>query len=447
MFLGDGMSIPTLMAARTYLGQLHGKTGEESKLYWENFPHTGFSKTYCVDRQVPDSACTATAYLCGIKANEGTMGVNAKVTRSVCEGQLDESNHVSSIAAWAQDVGKSAGIVTTTRVTHASPGGTYAHIADRDWESDQKVVKAGYNSTVCKDIATQLITKYPGKDFNVILGGGRREFLPKDTVDDEGTSGKRGDGVDLIELWKQEKADRGKNYKYVWNRKSLQQVIANPENYDYLLGLFEASHCTYHMEGPASTEPTISEMTEAAIKILRKNNKGYFLFIEGGRIDHAHHDTWAHLALDETLELAKAVQTARELTSEDDTLIVVTSDHAHTMSVAGYPLRGNDIFSIAETSDIDFLPYTTLNYANGLGYKKPTNNGTRYDVSDDDMTDIYYRYPSTVPRDSETHGGEDVGIFASGPWSHLFSGTLEQHTIPHFMAYASCIGHGVTACT
>lgn len=115
LFLGDGMSIPTLMAARTYLGQLDGEDGEERQLSFEKFPHVGLSKvnahqrvalpeslierfqTYCVDTQVADSACTATAYLCGVKNNMGTLGVTAAVGKGDCEASLLEGNQVTSI--------------------------------------------------------------------------------------------------------------------------------------------------------------------------------------------------------------------------------------------------------------------------------------------------------------------------------------------------------------
>lgn len=117
---------------------------------------------------------------------------------------------------------------------------------------------------------------------------------------------------------------------------------------DYLLGLFEASHLRYNLdiikENIADKEPTLSEMVEKAIDILSKDENGFFLFVEGGRIDHAHHDTMAHYALDETAEFAKAVALARAKLSEEDTLIVATADHAHTMSYAGYNVSVNLYF-------------------------------------------------------------------------------------------------------
>lgn len=110
----------------------------------------------------------------------------------------------------------------------------------------------------------------------------------------------------------------------------------------------------------------------------------YFLFVEGGLIDHAHHATYGQKAFDETVEFSKAIQKAINMTNSEDTLIVVTSDHAHTMSFSGYPIRGNDILGIAGTAK-DHLPYATITYANGPGYRKE-EDGHRYDLKDGDMS-------------------------------------------------------------
>lgn len=279
LFLGDGMSIPTLTAARVYQSQMLGKqAGEESKLSFEEFPFIGLSKTYCVDYQVADSACSATAYLCGVKANEGTIGVTAEVARDECSTMNNQSNHVDSIARWSQLAGKATGIVTTTRITHASPSGAYAHTAERDWECDANVENAGMNATECLDIASQLIFGETGKNVNVILGGGRKKFIPKDQQDEENKDGERLDGINLIEEWKKLKAANNDRAEYVWNRKQLLGV--NPKT-DYVLGLFENDHLQYNLDADHETEPTLAEMTEAAINILSKNPKGFFLFVEG----------------------------------------------------------------------------------------------------------------------------------------------------------------------
>lgn len=128
-------------------------------------------------------------------------------------------------------------------------------------------------------------------------------------------------------------------------------------------------------------------MTEKAIKILQKEKNGFFLFVEGGEIDFGHHANLAHKALDETVEFAKAIQKAADLTSEEDTLIVVTADHAHTMSMSGYPARGNDILGLYGKGK-DGLPYATLSYANGPGYKNVSVFGVRYNLANDNTGKI-----------------------------------------------------------
>ena len=94
----------------------------------------------------------------------------------------------------------------------------------------------------------------------------------------------------------------------------------------------------------------------------------------------------------------------------------------------------------------DSMPYMTLSYANGPGFSVHTDATGRLNPETMDRTSNAFRFPATVPLSSETHGGDDVGIWAAGPWAHLFQGTVEQNVIPHIMAYASCIGNGLRMC-
>uniref|UniRef100_U5ETR5 Alkaline phosphatase n=1 Tax=Corethrella appendiculata TaxID=1370023 RepID=U5ETR5_9DIPT len=442
LFMGDGMSIATVSAARVYSG------GEEQQLEFEKSTYTGSSKTYCVNYQVADSACSATAYLTGVKGNMGTIGVNGQVKERECRAAMDPKKQTESIASWAMKAGKDAGLVTTTRVTHASPAGVFAHIADRDWENNVAIEEANCDSSLDDDITEQLVHGHIGKQLKVILGGGRGVFTNTTDKDPETQQGGwRTDGKNLINEWLEN--EKNLNSKYVWNRTDLMNIDAKTT--DRLLGLFDPSHCQYNLDikdKNMKEEPSLSEMVDKAIDILSKNEKGFFLFVEGGRIDHGHHGTQARYALDETVEFSKAYKLARDRLSESDTLIVVTADHAHTMSYAGYPNRGNDIFGTAGSGSNDKLPYMTLSYANGPGFDVHVTkeaNG-RVDVRKLDTKRSDFKFPTTVPLDSETHGGEDVAIYASGPFAHLFSGTIEQNVIPHTMAYAACIGDGITKC-
>src|SRR5690606_39068524 len=168
---------------------------------------------------------------------------------------------------------------------------------------------------------------------------------------------------------------------------------------------------------------------------------GYVLVVEAGRIDHAHHAGNAFRALTDTIALAEAVQVAVELTDEADTLVLVTADHGHTLTFAGYPARGNPILDKVHNVNRDGervlardglgQPYTTLGYANGPGYRGHDADGAditywgapegfsartgRPDLTDVDTGDQYYQQEAVVPLYDETHGGQDVGVWARGP--------------------------------
>lgn len=303
-----------------------------------------------------------------------------------------------SLAYWAQHAGKATGIVTTTTVTHASPSAAYAHSSNRNFECDADVQKFAHDTTNCQDIASQLVNNWPGNAFKVIFGGGRTKFIPNTEKDIDGNIGERLDGVNLIEQWKSDKLDA----YVVYDKTGLENL--DLMQVDHVMGLFTPGHMNYNLDADRDKEPTLKEMTETAIQLLENRDNGYFLFVEGGRIDHGHHDAKAHKALDETVQFSEAIKRAVELINLEDTLIIVTSDHAHTMSISGYPNRGNDILGLnTMKSDIgvyikfvricqyineycfsDGLPYTTLSYANGPGFNTVfyNKNNTRNNLAD-----------------------------------------------------------------
>ncbi|XP_054712959.1 alkaline phosphatase, tissue-nonspecific isozyme-like [Uloborus diversus] len=440
IFVGDGMGVSTVMASRLYQGQREGRVGEDSQLSFEKFPYLALSKTYSVSHQVPDSASTATALFTGTKTNSAMLGVSGRAKANDCDSMF--GNQLTSILDWAQEAGKDTGLVTTTRVTHATPAALYGRSPHRDWENDAKMPP---NATRCKDLARQLVEDMPGRDLKVILGGGRSQFKPITYRDPKSNkTGNRLDGQDLIDYWTKEKANRNVRAKYVTSADELAAV--NRGSVDYLLGLFNHEHLKFEVDKKKDPkgEPSLTMMTKAAINMLQKNSKGFFLMVEGGRIDHAHHSNNAIRALSETVSMAEAVQAAVNMTSSRDTLIVVTADHSHVLTVNGYPKRGNPILGIAGTSEKDNKTYTTLMYTNGPSYHMV--DGQRRNLNGTNTGSRSFFQDVAIPLPDETHGGEDVPIYATGPMAHLFRGVVEQNYVAHVMAYAACIGRNKEHC-
>ena len=445
LFVGDGMGISTQTAARIHEGQLKGRTGEENRLSFETLPYSALSKTYSWDQQTSDSAPTATALFTGYKAREGMLSVDHTTARYECDAAKVAARSLPTILELAAADGRATGVVSTARLTHATPGATYAHTPFRDWEADSDIKVPGCGT---KDIARQLIEVNPAvrSSLKIAMGGGRSAFLPKADADPEyaSTKGRRNDGRNLAAEWV---ASRGAGAAYVWNRTQFDAI--DPASSGPVLGLFEPSHMQYEADratDPAG-EPSLTEMTDKAIRLLQRSggDKGYFLHVEGGRIDHAHHAGNARRALVDTIELSNAVRRAMALTSEQDTLIIVTADHSHAFTIAGYPHRGNPILGLVKpvpsqdgnptkvSLDRNGLPWTTLGYANGPGYRGP---GLRPDLSGVDTAALNFLQEAAVPLDSETHGGEDVGIWARGPKAYLVRGSMEQNWIFHVMREA-----------
>lgn len=442
LFLGDGMGISTVTAARILEGQFRGESGEENRLAFENFPFTAFSRTYSTNQQTSDSAPTMSAIVTGVKTNGGIISLNNKAIRG--DYKSAGGNEEKSILAYAEEAGKSTGLVTTARITHATPAACYAHSPDRDWESDADIFarsKEAYNAGF-PDIARQLIDFPYGDGIDVIMGGGRSKFLKRDQADPEYPErrGERLDNRDLTAEWQKKHPDG----KFVWNKDQF--AAAQSSDTRKLFGLFEPSHLKFEFDrkGDKSGEPSLSEMTAKAIDILSRNKKGFFLMVEGGRIDMAHHDGNAFRALTETIEFSNAVKTALSKVNLDETLIIVTADHSHTFTIGGYPARGNNILGLIREAgpglvpdkdpklDLQKKPMTTLGYANGPGYR----NGTRPILTDKEVTDPNFKQEAAVPLTSETHAGEDVPIFADGVNAYLIRGSMEISWLFYVMADA-----------
>ena len=403
-----------------------------------------------------------TAMASGVKTDVGVIGIDEAVERGNCAS--GKGHELVTSLELAEIAGKSTGIVSTARITHATPAATYAKSADRNWEDISDMPAS--ESANCEDIASQLVNfeknleaRFSGVDVDgieVVMGGGRRHFLPKDAAFNSADAvsaveGDRTDARNLVTEW-QTTYPTG---TYVMDQTGFDAISDDATK---VFGLFNESHMQYEADrgNDIAGEPSLSQMTEKAINVLDNNDKGFFLTVESGRIDHAHHAGNAYNALNDTIELANAVKVAMENTNPEETLIVVTADHSHVFTIAGYPKRGNPILGkvvgVGQTEPslaADDMPYTTVGYTNGGGFRDLGNETDadegynfapvtgRVDLSNVDTTTPGFHQEALVPLSSETHAGEDVGVYATGPGAHLVTGTNEQSFLFHVMDFAA----------
>ncbi|MGN5151264.1 alkaline phosphatase [Aeromonas enteropelogenes] len=414
LFIGDGMGPTVLTATRLY------KVGEEGNLEIMKLARSARIKTFSNDAQTTDSAPSMAAYTTGVKMNNEVIAMSSD-TKAVAPGKdvngnkginnctSDNGKPVPTILELAKTAGKSVGAVTTTELTHATPAATYSHICHRDAAyaiAEQAVPGgAGFNTAL-------------GDGVDVLMGGGANHWTPYNSTSNKGG---RADGRDLTaELTAQ-------GYHYVTTKEELSGV-----NSGKVLGLFSAkSHLDYELDrvakGAASTQPSLSEMTAKAIDLLSQNSQGYFLMVEGGRIDHALHGTNAKRSLTDAVALDEAVKTALGKVDLKDTLIVVTADHDHTMTINGYSAKGNKVLDLVKNgdgstqNDVDGKPFTTLVFGNG-----PNRADVRPTLTSDQVMADDYLQETGVKLGSETHGGGDVMLFADGAGSSRFKGTLDN---------------------
>ena len=462
LFLGDGMGPSTITAARILAGQQAGGSGEDFWLSFERLPYTALSRTYNTNQQVAESAGTMSALVTGVKTRAGSLSVD----ESVAHGDFAAvaAHALPTLIELAEQRGLATGVVTNTTITHATPAACYAHSPARDWEFDG-MLTAEARAAGFPDLARQLVEFSHGDGLEVALGGGRAFFLGTNQADPEepAATGRRLDQRDLIAEWRAKHPDGA----YVWNREQF--LALDPAQTRRVLGLFDPSHMEFEIDRAkdAGGEPSLSEMTEQAIRMLSKSPRGFVLMVEGGKIDHAHHGNNAHRALTETIELSRAVERALALTDAAETLIVVTADHSQPLVFTGYAARGNPILGqlviIGENGEpmagplLDAFgrPMTTLSYPAGPGNTSASNlqpagpktfphyrpvyqggDAPRPDLSRVDTTAPNFMQEAHVPLEGGMHAGEDVAIFAGGPGSELFTGVREQNYVFHAIVEA-----------
>ena len=441
-FLGDGMGPTTVTAARIY------KYGEDGKLKMETLERTARIITYSNDAQTTDSAPSMSAYMTGVKMNNEVLSMTPDTRAynssnvayvsgadSTCPASGNGSP-VPTILEIAKSRGLAVGAVTTTRVTHATPAATYSHICHRDGEnaiSAQMVpAGAGYNSAL-------------GTGLDVLMGGGLKHYLPNttalvnatDCVAAKNCKGARTDGRDLTA----ELATQG--YSVVTDKAGFDALSSSTTK---LVGLFTSSHMNFELDRVPANEPSLSEMTLKAIDVLSKNTKGYFLMVEGGRIDHALHNTNAKRALEDTIAFDNALQATLSKVDLSNTLIVVTADHDHTMIINGYGKRTGptsatnagilgivkNVVTGTPDNDADGVPYSNLGFGNGENRVAGARNSVAaLDETTTSGNNYHQEAAIRTGSGSETHGGGDVMLMATGAGaaSKAFKGVMVNTSV------------------
>ncbi|KAF5270136.1 hypothetical protein FQR65_LT17900 [Abscondita terminalis] len=404
---------------------------KEDAITIDRLPESAFVRTFSEDGQVTDSAPSMAAYMTGVKMkNEvismqtGTVATppNSNGT-SNCDSAADNKDKkpAETLLELAKSKGMGTGIVTTTRVTHATPATTYAHVCHRDAEND---------------IAAQLVPGGKGTDnLNLPTAGG-----------------KRADGRDLI----QEMQKQG--YNFVANGTDFAKV--DPSKTQKLLGLFNSSHLNYDLDrvNKKIDEPSLADLTSKAIDVLQAKNKSFFLMVEGGRIDHALHDTNAKRGLQDTVAFDNAIKTAIEKMKKTDPELKEYIDRKYVKggetSVLGLVKNYN---GEGVATDINGNPYAIIGFGTGkkrLDFDRKEPRGVLVDndicnpvkgpvgnYKDSLGTDIStvgwctgvasddFQQEAVVQTgfaDDETHGGTDVFLGAIGAGSENFYGSLEN---------------------
>ena len=427
-FLGDGMGMTTMAAARIY------KVGEDGDLTMDTLPETAFIKTFSANAQVTDSSPSMAAYMTGVKMNNEVISMTPETSAydpvtlkdyllgadSTCPA-TGNGKPVTTLLEMAKTAGMGTGVVSTTRITHATPAATYSHICHRDGENTiaAQLVPGGtgFNTAL-------------GEGVDVVMGGGLRHFLPKET---SGSS--RSDSRDLVAELK------AKGYSYAANKADFDKLPTSGK----LLGLFTSSHMAYDIDRDATKEPSLAEMTAKSIDQLKGSSKGFFLMVEGGRIDHALHETTARKALQDTVAFDDAIKIGIDRMKAIDpelknTLIVVTADHDHTLVLNGYSIRTGKttdaspgVLGLLRSyvdgvlgKDVGGNPFTIIGFGNGEN--RPV---ARTALTHTQVFDKSYHQEATIPTTAgnETHGGADVFLGAIGKGADSFAGVMENTAV------------------
>ncbi|MHA1531436.1 MAG: alkaline phosphatase [Candidatus Heimdallarchaeota archaeon] len=285
LMIGDGMGFEQVRMAR------YTEVGKNTNLAMENLLLNLSVMTHNVDLGITDSAAAATAIATGVKTFNGRIAV------------APNGSAIETILETVLEMGKATGVVTTTSIQHATPASFMTHVFSR----------SNYD-----EITKQIVEN---TNVDVLLGGGIKYFS-EEQITTMTTAG----------------------YSFVTNNSALSSITSGR-----VLGLFADSHMPYEQERNLTHTPSIADMTKKAIDILDQNSNGFFLMVEGGRIDHASHDNERVGAILETIAFDLAVKEAMNyVETHENSILIITADH----ETGGPKIIGDSLDDILPTSGL-----------------------------------------------------------------------------------------------
>jgi alkaline phosphatase len=411
LMIPDGFGPASVTMARDFLRWRDGTT----ELPYDSL-HVGSARTFSANSRITDSAAGGTALATGVKTYSGAISVDTA------------RRPVGTLLEGAERQGLATGLVVTSRLTHATPAAFSAHVPDRDLENK---------------IAEQQLNQ----DIEVLLGGGKRHFLPETA-----SNSARNDERNLL------KAADEQGYQIVETADELAQVDEGP-----LLGLFSDGHMAYEIDRPPS-QPSLAQMMDRAIDVLSDRGDGYFLMVEGSRIDHAGHTNDAAAHLHDILAFNDAVKTALDAARGSNTLVVIVSDHETGGLTLGRNRDGEAIYQwhpdeLADVTASSFAladsirairqsgaaPETVkqrieATVARLTGVADPTNERIRRLTTVEGTYALGKAVSPVVNHEAlvgwTTHGhtAVDVGLYAYGPGANRFVGNHDNTTVARKLA-------------
>ncbi len=426
VFIGNGMGPSTTTAARLM------RYKEDGTLAIDTMPWLARVRTYSLDAQTTDGAAAVSALMTGVKVRNEVVAMDANTRAAgfapgkdpirgvaMAENRCPASGNGAASATLVELAiakGKASGVVTTSRLTSGPAAASYAHVCHRDaeYEVARQAVPAGtgFNDKLRKGV-------------DVMMGGASAYWRPFDAST---RARGRPDGRELVaEL-------RAQGYTFVTDLTSMNAAPFVPGS--RLIGLFDFAegdgqkqgHMSYDLERDANREPSLAQMTAKAMDILTKHPSGYFLVVEGGRIDHALRANHARRALVDTIAFDDAIKIALEKADLSHTLIVVTSDHDHTMTLIGGSRRGSDVLGLhlnpvtgKPSVDTSGNSYTSLVF--GTGTNRPDK---RAPLDTPTVVAKDYQQEAAIKLAAETNGGGDVMLYAAGAGAANFRGSIDN---------------------